>query len=436
MAEELSMIGFVVLGIFIAFMWINIPISISMGLASAIGLLLLDIPGVLLPQKIVAGVQSWTLLAVPFYILAAQIMNYGGVAERLLEFAEDLVGWMKGGLAHANVLASMIFAGISGAAVADASGLGLVEVKVMSDAGYDKRFAVGVTAASCMLGPIIPPSIMLIIYGHVAELSIATLWFAGIVPGLLTGLLLMGYIYWEVARKRMESPDPKPFSPTRAWKSFCRNIFVVFLPILLLWTILSGVATPTETGVIACLYTFILSVVFGGKSFIKKIPEVLVAAAKSSGLIMFIIATATVFVWIMSTEQTAIILSETLLSLTDNKYLLLLIINVFLLIIGAFLEQIPAMLIIVPLMSPIPMELGINPIQFGIMVVFNLMIGMITPPMGMALYIMGAITDVPMRDIIIYSMRFFFVLFFALLLITYIPFISTFIPNLLGMSMF
>lgn len=430
------MIGYLVLGIFIVFMWFNVPISISMGLASVIGLLVLDIPAVVIPQKIVAGIQSWTLLAVPFYILAAQIMNYGGVAERLLEFAEQLVGWMKGGLAHANVLASMIFAGISGAAVADASGLGLVEMKVMTDAGYDKRFAVGVTASSCMLGPIIPPSIMLIIYGHIAELSIATLWFAGILPGILTGLLLMGYIYWEVARKRIKSPDPISFNLSRAWRSFLRNIFVVFLPVLLLWTILSGVATPTETGVIACLYTFALSLAYGGKSFLKKLPEVLVSSAKSSGLIMFIIATATVFVWIMSTEQTAIILSNTLLSLTDNKYLLLLIINIFLLIIGAFLEQIPAMLIIVPLMSPIPMELGINPIQFGIMVVFNLMIGMITPPMGMALYIMGAITNVPMRDIIIYSMRFFFVLVFALLLITYIPFISTCIPNLLNMSMF
>lgn len=430
------MVGFLVLGIFIALMWLNVPISISMGIASTIGLLVLDISMSALPQKMVAGVQSWVLLAVPFYILAAQIMNYGGIAERLLEFAEDLVGWIKGGLAHANVLASMIFAGISGAAVADASGLGLVEIKVMSDAGYDKRFAVGVTAASCMLGPIIPPSIMLIIYGHVAELSIAALWFAGIVPGIMTGLILMGYIYWEVARKKIKSPEPKRFSFTRIRKSFLRNLLVVILPVLLLWTILSGLATPTETGVIACLYTFVLSVVFKGKAFLKKMPEVLVVSAKSSGLIMFIIATATIFVWIMTIEQTAVMLSDALLSLTENKYLLLLIINLFLLIIGAFLEQIPAMLIIVPLMAPIPLELGISPIQFGIMVVFNLMIGMITPPMGMALYIMGAITDVPMRDIIIYSMRFFLALLIALMLITFIPFISTFVPNLLGLSMY
>ena len=430
------MIGFLVLGLFIAFILINVPISISMGLASAIGLTIMGISGCVLPQKMVAGIQSWVLLAVPFYILAAQIMNFGGIAERLFRFADELVGWIKGGMAHANVLASMIFAGISGAAVADASGLGLVEIKMMTEAGYDKRFAVGVTAASCMLGPIIPPSIMLIIYGHIAELSIAALWFAGIVPGIVAGLILMGYIYFEVARGKVTSPALHRFNLRRASRSFIKNFFVILLPVLLLWSILSGLATPTETGVIACLYTFILSLFIRGRAFIRDLPQILIAAAKSSGVIMFIIATATAFVWIMTTERTAILISQALLSITSNKYLVLLIINVFLLIIGALLEQIPAMLIIVPLLSPMANELGVNPIQFGIMVVFNLMIGMITPPMGMALYIMGAITDVPMRDIIAYSLKFFFALIIALMLITFIPALSTFVPEILGLSMY
>jgi len=430
------MIGFLVLGLFIAFILINIPISISMGLASAIGLTIMGISGCVLPQKMVAGIQSWVLLAVPFYILAAQIMNFGGIAERLFKFANELVGWIKGGMAHANVLASMIFAGISGAAVADASGLGLVEIKVMTEAGYDKRFAVGVTAASCMLGPIIPPSIMLIIYGHIAELSIAALWFAGLVPGIMTGLILMAYIYLEVARGKVASPALHKFNLRHASRSFIVNFFVILLPVLLLWSIFSGLATPTESGVIACLYTFILSLFYRGKAFIKDLPQILIASAKSSGVIMFIIATATAFVWIMTTERTAILISQALLSLTSNKYLVLLIINVFLLIIGALLEQIPAMLIIVPLLAPMANELGVNPIQFGIMVVFNLMIGMITPPMGMALYIMGAITDVPMRDIIVYSMKFFFALIIALMLITFIPALSTFVPEILGLSLY
>jgi tripartite ATP-independent transporter DctM subunit len=430
------MIGFIALGLFVVLILVNIPISISMGLASAVSLTIMGISGKVLPQKMVAGIQSWALLAVPFFILAAQIMNYGGIATRLFRFADELVGWIKGGLAHANVVASMIFAGISGAAVADASGLGLVEIKAMTEAGYDKKFAVGVTAASCMLGPIIPPSIMLIIYGHIAELSIAALWFAGIVPGVITGFLLMAEIYYTVSRGKVIGPTPHRFSLKRTGRSFLENFFVILLPGLLLWTIVSGLATPTETGIIACLYTFILGLIYRKKAFLRDLPKVLVATAKSSGIIMFIIATATSFVWILTTEKTAILISEALLSITPNKYLVLFIINVFLLLIGALLEQIPAMLIIVPLLAPMADQLGVNPIQFGIMVVFNLMIGMITPPMGMALYIMGAITDVPMRDIITASLRFFFALFVALLLITYIPLLSTFVPEILGLTMY
>lgn len=431
------MIGFLALGLFVLLMLLNVPVSASLGISSAVSLLVMGVPGEALPQMMVKGVQSWVLLAIPFYILAAQIMNYGGVAARLFNFADDLVGWIKGGLAHANVMASMIFAGISGAAVADASGLGLVEIEAMKKAGYDKDFAVGVTAASCMLGPIIPPSIMLIIYGHIAELSIAALWFGGILPGLVTGVILMGYIYFAVSRGKVSGPATHRFSIRNVGRSFLRNFFVILLPVILLVSILYGWATPTETGIIACLYTFILSIVNRGRAFLRDLPEVMVNTAKASGIIMFIIATATIFVWILTAERTAIVLSENLLSLTSNKYLALLIINVLLLVIGSLLEQIPAMLIVVPLLAPMAEQLAVNPIQFGIMVVFNLMIGMITPPMGMALYIMAAIApDVPMRNIISASMRFFIALVFALLLITFIPFLSTFIPGVLGMSMY
>ena len=429
------MIGLLALGLFIVLIFFNVPISISLGIASVVPLLIMGIPGEILPQMMVKGVQSWALLAIPFYILAAQIMNYGGVAERLFRFADDLVGWIEGGLAHANVMASMIFAGISGAAVADASGLGLVEIEAMRKAGYDKRFAVGVTAASCMLGPIIPPSIMLIIYGHIAELSIAALWFGGILPGIVTGIILMGYIYYAVARGKVKGPPTHKFSLRMVGRSFVKNFFVILLPVVLLGSILLGWATPTETGIIACLYAFVMSVVSRGRAFLKALPEVIMNTVKSSAIIMFIIATATIFVWILTAERTAIVLSENFLSLTTNKYLALLAINVFLLIIGSLLEQIPAMLIVVPLLAPMAETLAVNPIQFGIMVVFNLMIGMITPPMGMALYIMAAIApDVKMRDIISSSLRFFFALVFALMLITFIPFLSTIIPEMLGMN--
>jgi len=429
------MLGFIELAIFMVLIFLNVPISISMGLAAGVSLTIMGVPGKLLCQRMVAGIESWQLLAVPFFILAAQIMNAGKLTEGLFNFADEMVGWIKGGLAHANVLASMIFAGISGAAVADASGLGLVEIKAMTEAGYEKRFAVGITAASCMLGPIIPPSIMLIIYGHIAELSIAALWFAGIIPGIVTGLLLMAYIYYAIWRGIFGAPKSHRFSWHRAGKSFIRNFPILLLPIILLVAILTGLATPTETGVIACLYSFVLSIIYRGGKFLKELPQVLVTSTKSSAVIMFIIGTATAFVWVMTRQRTAVMACNALLSFTSNKYLLLLIINAFLLLIGALIEQIPAMLVVVPLLSPLAPALGINPIQFGLMVVFNLMIGMITPPMGMALYIMGTITDVPMKDIITSSLRFFLPLIIALLLITYIPILSTFLPGILGFTM-
>jgi len=429
------MLGLLELAIFMVLIFLNVPVSFSMGLAVAVSLTIMGISGRLLPQQMVAGVESWQLLAVPFFILAAQIMNAGKLTERLFNFADEVVGWIKGGLGHVNVLASMIFAGISGAAVADASGLGVVEIKAMTDAGYEKKFSVGITAASCMLGPIIPPSIMLIIYGHLTELSIAALWFAGIIPGILTGLLLMAYIYYAVSRGIFKAPQPHKFSWHRVRKSFIENFFILLLPIILLGAIATGLATPTETGIIACLYTFILSLAYRRKQFLKELPQVLSTSAKSSAVIMFIVATATAFVWVIIREQTAVIICNALLSLTSNKHLILLIINAFLLLVGALIEQIPAMLVIVPLLAPIPSALGINPIQFGLMVVFNLMIGMITPPMGMALYIMGTITDVPMKDIISASMRFFGILVIALLLIAYIPILSTWLPQILGFTM-
>ncbi len=430
------MLGLLILGIFVVLILLNVPISFSMGLAVSVGLLITGVSGIVVPQQLVSGIQSWTLLAVPFFILAAQIMNKGGLTEGLFDFAGEIVGSIKGGLGHANVLASMIFAGISGAAVADASGLGLVEYRAMVSSGYEKRFAVGITAASCMLGPIIPPSIMLIIYGHQAELSIASLWFAGIIPGIMTGLMLMGYIYYSVSRGTWGAPPTHPFSIRRAGKSFLRNLPILPLPFLLLWAIVSGVATPTETGIIACMYAFIVGLLYKRKEFLKNVPKVFLESAKSTATIMFIIGAATAFVWLITREQTAIMIANGLLSLTNNKYVILLIINFFLLIVGSLIEQIPAMLIIVPLLAPLAPQLGVNPIQFGIMTVFNLMIGMITPPMGMALYIMGTITDVAMKDIIVASLRFFFVLLAALLLISYIPILSTFVPNLFGFTMF
>lgn len=425
------MIGFIALLLFFILFLIGTPVSFSMGLAALVGLSIRGAPLRVLPQQIIAGIESFQMLAVPFFILAAQIMNAGEVTERLFDFANELIGWVRGGLAYVNVLASMIFAGISGAAVADASGLGLVEIKAMKDAGFDDTFAVAVTASSSMIGPIIPPSIIMIIYGHIAGISIASLFLAGILPGILAGLLLMFFIYILVVTGRVKGGRTHKISIKRILKSFYKNFLVLLLPPLLLWSIISGIVTPTEAGVLASIYSFILSCLYRGTDFLKEMPNVLLTTMKNTGVILFIVGTTTALVWVLTREQTAIFISRYFFALSDNKYVILILINIFLLVVGAMLNQIPALLIVVPLLSPMSLPLGIHPVHFGLIVVFNLMIGMITPPFGMGLYIMSSITDVPIHKVINACLPFLIPLLVALALVTYIPFLSLWLPTLL-----
>ncbi len=383
-----------------------------------------------MPQQIVAGIESFQMLSIPFFILAAQIMNSGTITERLFHFAEEVVGWLRGGLAYVNVLASMIFAGISGAAVADASGLGLIEIKAMKDHGYKETFAVAVTAASSMVGPIIPPSIMLIIYGHIANLSIGALFLAGILPGILAGVCMMLYIAYCVSRGKVLDKPAKKFSLIRLLRSFVSNFFVLLLPPFLLWAILSGNVTPTEAGALASFYALVLSFFYEGRKMFGRLPAIILDTMRNTAQILFILGATQILVWIMTRAQTSLLVSEYFFSITDNKILLLMLINVFLLVIGAVMNTLPAMLVIIPLLSPIGMRIGLDPIHLGLIVVFNLMVGMITPPFGMGLFIMASITGMPIKKVIKACAPFLIPLIIALMIITYVPEVSTLIPRL------
>ena len=383
-----------------------------------------------MPQQIVAGIESFQMLSIPFFILAAQIMNSGTITERLFHFAEEVVGWLRGGLAYVNVLASMIFAGISGAAVADASGLGLIEIKAMKDHGYKETFAVAVTAASSMVGPIIPPSIMLIIYGHIANLSIGALFLAGILPGILAGVCMMLYIAYCVSRGKVLDKPAKKFSLIRLLRSFVSNFFVLLLPPFLLWAILSGNVTPTEAGALASFYALVLSFFYEGRKMFGRLPAIILDTMRNTAQILFILGATQILVWIMTRAQTSLLVSEYFFSITDNKILLLMLINIFLLVIGAVMNTLPAMLVIIPLLSPIGMRIGLDPIHLGLIVVFNLMVGMITPPFGMGLFIMASITGMPIKKVIKACAPFLIPLIIALMIITYVPEVSTLIPRL------
>jgi len=417
--------------IFLIIIALRVPVTIAMGVSGLAGLLWMgNIPLVVLPQQMGTGFYSFELLAVPFYIMAAEIMNQGKMTHKIFDFAQDAVGWISGGLAHVNILASMIFAGISGAMAADAAGLGKVEYEAMKNAGYRKPFAAAVSLASAVVGPIIPPSIMMIIYAVIAGVSVGKQLLAGLVPGVLIGLILMIYVYFIAKTKREKCPISAKPTMNKLSRSFLSALPAMLTPVIILVGITSGIVSPTEAGVMACIYCFVISFMSKGLTIID-IKPILIRTMRSSCLIMFIIGISMIMGWIVTRERVSVHLLEWALQLTENKYLLLIIINMFILIVGCIIETAPALLIVGPVLMPIITAIGIDPIHFGVILVFNLLIGMITPPVGLGLYIMCAVTKVRYESLVRASLPFFIPLILALLVITFFPPLSTFLPNLL-----
>lgn len=417
--------------IYLGLFFLGCPVSFAMVIASLITIMILGIPAQVVVQNMIKGVESFTLLAIPFFILAANIMNEAGITTRIFNFSNAAVGWIKGGLGHVNILASMIFAGISGAATADAAGLGLIEMRAMNEAGYDKEFSAAITASSSMLGPIIPPSIVLIVYGYIADVSIGRLFLAGIFPGILTGFLLMVMVYLLASFKIYKIPESQRFNLNDFIEKLKYGITGVIAPIIILTGIITGIVTPTESGILASVYSLSVWFIYEKSIPLKRIIKVLKETVISSSLVLFLISTATPLVWVITKERIVVIISENMLKLTDSPVVLLILINILLLFAGCILNQLPALLILVPVLHPIALQMGMDPVHFGLMMVFNLMIGMITPPFGVGLFIVSAIADVPIDRLARASVPFFIALVMALILIAYIPSISLFLPNLL-----
>ena len=416
--------------LFIAFMLLRVPVSMAIGLSVILSMLVggYDIRSI--PQIMSQTGQSFELMAVPFFILAANIMNAVGMTQRIFDFAASIVGSVRGGLAHVNVLASMIFAGISGAAVADAAGLGSIEMRAMRKAGYDLGFAASITISSSTIGPIIPPSIMMVIYAIIADVSIARMFVAGMVPGVLIGLVLMVMIYLMVVTGYRKCPPPVPFSLRRVLDTAQSGILSLIAPFIILWGMVSGVVTPTEAGVLAVGYSFLIGAIYRSYK-LADLPKVLRETVETSALIMYLTAISSVMSWLIINEGTARDLSEWLSSISASPFFFLIMINVFLLIVGCILETLPAMLITVPILLPTAIELGIDPVHFGIIVIFNLLVGIITPPMGIGLYILIAISKVTYGELVRASMPFLLTLIVALLLITFLPPLTLYLPHLL-----
>ncbi len=408
----------------------GIPVAFSL-LLSSLALILYKgtLPTLILAQRLSNALDSFPLLAIPLFILAAEIMNYSGATQRIFKLANVLVGHVTGGLAHVNVMASMLFSGMSGSAVADASGLGMIEIKAMFDEGYDRAFSAAVTAASSTIGPIIPPSVPMVVYGVIAGASIGDLFIAGIVPGVFLGFAMMGLIV-ILAKKRNYQQKSVRASFPEIVKVFISSAPSLFLPVLILGGIWGGIFSPTEAAAVAVLYSLVLG--FCNRELsLSQLPRIFRQAGASTAAIMLIVAAAALYGWLVSTEQIPQMIRTQLLALTSDPTLLMLIINLILLIMGMFMELIAILTIAVPVFLPVVTAVGIDPVFFGVVAVFNLMIGLLSPPFGINIFIMQRITNVPFGAIVRELVPFIFILLGTLVLMVVWPNMVMFLPNLM-----
>jgi tripartite ATP-independent transporter DctM subunit len=410
---------------------LRVPVGLALVGASMAYLLLTE--GLGTPQvlfRMINGVDSFTLLAIPFFVFAGAVMNVGGVTERIFGFANAVVGWMKGGLGHVNVAASVLFSGMSGSAVADVGGLGAIEVKAMREAGYDDDFSIGITGASAIIGPLIPPSLPLIIYGVVASESIGSLFLAGILPGVLLAAL-MSLTIFALSWRRGYRPS-LAFSLPLVLQRGRRAVFPLLTPVLIIGGIMTGVFTPTEAAVAASAYALLLSALVFRSLSLRDLTRISRETATTSCSILIIVAGSAIFSWLLTANNVARVVQDMVTGVTENAWLFLLIVAVVTLVVGCFLDMIAAITILVPILLPTATTLGIDPIHFGIFFMFNLMLGLLTPPVGMVIFVLAKVAEVTPGFVSRSLLLFAAPLLLTLLALLFIPGLSTALPAILN----
>ena len=408
---------------------IGVPVFVAIGGAAAIYIVANGIPPLIVAQQMVSGIDSFPLLAVPFFILAGNLMNAAAITDRLFAFARCLVGHLRGGLGHVNILASVIFSGMSGAAVADAGGLGTVELKAMKAQGYDTPFAVGVTAASSTMGPIIPPSLAMVVYGVTASASIGQLFVAGIVPGLLMALSLHGLV-WFLARRRNYPRDPRA-SLADLRRSLGQSAFALVMPLLIIGGIVGGITTPTEAAVVAVAYAVLIGAVVYRSLTLTGFVTVLRETFETTAVVMIMVASSALFGWVLVREGVARTFSAALLSVADGPMEAMLVLLVILFVVGMFMETIAAIVLLTPIFLPVLGIYGIDPVQFGVVMVLNLMIGLMTPPVGLLLFVMSRLSGLDLMQTFRATLPFMLPLLVVLLAVAFVPALSLTLPGLL-----
>ena len=413
--------------LFIVLMFCTVPVGFAMAASACVALVYGGLPMTVLVQRIAFGVDSFLLIAAPLFLFAGDLMNTSGVTRRIFRFAESLVGHIPGGLAHVNVLASVIFAGMSGSATADASGLGIMEIKAMEEAGYDTVFSSAITAASSTISPIIPPSVAMVIYGSIAEVSVGRLFLGGVVPGLLLGAYMIGVNV--VLAKRRNYPRGKRHTIKQMAKNFGNAFFCLMIPFIVMGGIIGGIFTPTEAAAIAVCYSLVLGLGYREltlKEFLPAVKRTFLLTAN----IMFIVGSATLFAWLMARVNAPGFILKFFTSVGGGKVLFLVLVNILVFILGMLLDTIAILLIVVPLFYPLAASLGVDLVHFGVMITLNTAIGLITPPVGMVLFVVTGISKCSIKDLCRELIPYWVVMIGGLILICCMPAIVTWLPNI------
>lgn len=419
-------------GLLIVLFVLSVPIAASLGFSSILTLQIDGQPLIVVAQKVFEGLDKFSLMAVPFFILAGSLMQSGGIARRLMNFANVLVGWIRGGLGAATVLATMFFSTLSGSSSATTAAIGSITIPNMVKKGYPKPIATALVASSGELGVIIPPSLSLIMYGLVANVSIGSLFLAGIIPGIIIGSSLMLTIYVVAKIKGFdegERPNAKAWLK-QLWTTFKDAIWALLMPIIILGGIYTGLFTPTEAAVVAVVYGFIIGYFVYRELTLKEVLNVLSKSAVTSGILLLIVGFASIFGYILTINQVPHMIANALMEVTDNAIIFLMLVNVMVLITGMFMETLASIIILAPILAPVAAQFGIDPIHFGLIMVVNLAIGMVTPPVAVNLFVACQVANLRIDQIIRPVLIFLAVLIVDLLLITYLPGLSLWLPSL------
>ena len=465
----------ILLGSFLLLLIVGVPVALALAVSSLLFIAWTGtVPDVIVAQRMIAGVESFPLLAVPFFILAGNLMNIAGVTGRIYDFALALVGWMKGGLGQVNIVGSVIFSGMSGTAIADAAGLGTIEIKAMKDHGYETEFAVGVTAASATLGPIIPPSLPFVIYGMMANVSIGALFLGGILPGIVMTLMMMATVAIIAYRRGWGGDTPFSWSrlvsasieigvvlafPLAIWLMMQAGlepnvaigitlaallfldwwfdfsaVMALMAPVILIGGMTLGLFTPTEAAVAAVIWSLFLGLVRYRSMTLRTLTKATFDTIETTASVLFIVTAASIFAWLLTVSQAAQILSDAILSLTQNKWVFLILANLLMLFVGCFLDTIAAITILTPILLPIVLKLGIDPVHFGLIMTLNLMIGLLHPPLGMVLFVLARVAKLSVERTTVAILPWLVPLFAALFAITFIPELTLWLPRVMGVS--